>query len=799
MLEFFRKYQSYFFAVIAFVVIISFSFFGTYNTLPADSIHEKVAFTAVDGSDIKRSTVEEMTLFISSDNEDKKLFGGVWGPNFLNDGVVRKDFLGTGLAEVLVAAYPADIERDLQTRIAKERHFSLYKHPQAGFLSVESAWSYFAPEMMSNYNTLRQSTSGTDPQAFAARVGLFLGEKQFPAPLLQRVLSYQQQQYAWLSPDPNLERMDLSLYGHHTLDDWFGSRFLHLVAETIINSSKIAEQKGYQVTKDEAWADLVRQSELSFQENLRNPHLAVANSTEYLAEQLHRLGMDRNKAAQTWRQILLFRRLFQDVGNAVVTDALTEQQFFDYAKETASGELYRLPEALQLADYRDLQKLEIYLDAISKRSQPLLLPTQLATSELLGISTIKTRFPELVQKRYLVKMAQIQKDALQTKVSIKEMWDWESNETNWAALKEQFPDLGIKPGSTRSERMAAIDSLDNRTRARLDAFARNVIIDTHPEWLQEALAAAPAKQMVVGVRFAGGNSWIKGWENPEKLMQILDNALPGEESGALSQLSGDNKNYYRIVVLETKPEEVMTFAEADREGVLDQMLDRQLEGHYVRVRGKSPEKFQQEDGSWKTFSDVKNQVADLYFQPILDAVANDYATANGKPMKVRTGDQVAPFRFYAYMRTVQGQLKQHPEQASAWIKDSITDNDPKVSLAKGVSLVDQWKLEKTEYSTERAGNETDKSGIPPQDLLALSPNEWTAVRTPVNGDLYFFQLKSKERGLDQIALTDKMSEAQELLSDDAQRNYMRTLIEEFKKKKAISLDYLNPVEESFSD
>jgi hypothetical protein len=52
-----------------------------------------------------RSDVDEMALFLATDSEDKMLYGGVWGLNFLNDGVVRKDFLETGLAQELALAY----------------------------------------------------------------------------------------------------------------------------------------------------------------------------------------------------------------------------------------------------------------------------------------------------------------------------------------------------------------------------------------------------------------------------------------------------------------------------------------------------------------------------------------------------------------------------------------------------------------------------------------------------------------------------------------------------------------------
>ncbi len=39
MLAFFRKYQRYFFLVITIVIVISFSFFGTYSTLMNTSGH----------------------------------------------------------------------------------------------------------------------------------------------------------------------------------------------------------------------------------------------------------------------------------------------------------------------------------------------------------------------------------------------------------------------------------------------------------------------------------------------------------------------------------------------------------------------------------------------------------------------------------------------------------------------------------------------------------------------------------------------------------------------------------------
>ena len=79
----FRKYQRYFFLLVTVVIIISFSFFGTYSTISNVSPREQTAFVAIDGTEISRAELDQLVMFISTDAEDKLVFGGMWGPNFL--------------------------------------------------------------------------------------------------------------------------------------------------------------------------------------------------------------------------------------------------------------------------------------------------------------------------------------------------------------------------------------------------------------------------------------------------------------------------------------------------------------------------------------------------------------------------------------------------------------------------------------------------------------------------------------------------------------------------------------------
>jgi hypothetical protein len=89
MLDFFRKYQRYFFIVIAVVIVISFSFFGTFQTLnQPGKIEDKVIGKTIDGSKMMKSDVDRMIRFLASDRNDTALAEKGVMPNFFNNGVI---------------------------------------------------------------------------------------------------------------------------------------------------------------------------------------------------------------------------------------------------------------------------------------------------------------------------------------------------------------------------------------------------------------------------------------------------------------------------------------------------------------------------------------------------------------------------------------------------------------------------------------------------------------------------------------------------------------------------------------
>lgn len=791
MLDFLRRHQRYFFLVITVVIVISFSFFGTYSTLSNTSFREQVAFTNLKGRDVTKHEVDEVAIFLSTDAHDKIYFGGTWGPNFLNDGVIKKDFLQSGLGVQLARAYPEEVQSDLVARVEKEKRYKLYVNPSAKFIGVEGVWNNFSPHMANYYYALKSAQDPLSEQALQARVALYILERQFPPGLVRQVLRYQEKQNKLVTADPALDNIDLSLFGYHTTEDWFGPRFVRLIAEFIMNAAIIAEQRGYQVTKDEALADLMRNSEQSYTQNVSNPNIGVANSHEYFNEQLRRMGMDQNMAAKVWRQVMLFRKMFNDMGSSVFVDPLTAQQFNGFAGESVEGDLYRLPKALHLSNYRALQKLEVYLDAVAKRTDEdrtnLTLPTT-----YLSVVDVESKTPELVEKRYLVDMASIDKSALQAGIGVKELWSWQASDKGWTALKKKFPELKLQDGA-RDERFAVLDALDEQSRRKVDAYAKDALVEERPELLTAALDGVAVQRKVLGLHSKGAIKEIPGLEKGQELIALLDSASMG--SVAAKNYTPDGKTYYRITVIDRAPKaDILNFADADATGALDKLLDAKLEAHYLKIRDARAEEFQNSDKKWKPLAQIKEAVADNYFEKVLKGIRQSEAKYLKSPAQEKMlGDYAAHLRFLKHVSEAKSQIQKDPSSKEVVkaldgkkeVKESGYEGD---KLASKSDLQSQWTLEKAPYQTVRsnANQILDLNGV-----LALAPNTFTAVNTPSSGDVNFFFLERKGTAVSQAAVEKSVGQVKALLGDEAKRGFMRQVLDTIKAKNAISLQYLN--------
>lgn len=725
MMQFFRKYQRIFFIFLTAIIVVSFSFFGTYSALASNEVPDPVLFTDVGGNAIKRSHVDLMMRFIGTDAQDKLTNGGIFGPNFLNDGVIRKDFLENGLALLLTRPFEKELSGDLETRKERQKTYSSYVHPYANFVSAENAWNFFAPTIAEKLHWAK----GDDQDFFENQVALYLEEQKFPQTYLKQVLRYQESETKDLPRDPYLTSSDLSLFGYHTVEDWFGSKFLQLASEVIINSSTLAKQRGIVVSDEEALAELLYNNELSYKQlkEVKSPHLLVRNASEYFREQLRILGMDQKAAIDTWKHVIAFRKLISSISAAVFVDDLTYNQYQKWADKVASVKVYDLKDVMRFTNSKELAKFETYLQLVAEPKKDLLdVPNQ--------FKKVSEMAPELVQKKYEVTVASVDANDVQMRVPLKEIWSWELESANWAKLLVKSPKLGTALTLSREQRLQALDALDDNSRLVIDLYARGEILKSHPEWIDEALEQAQTKKISFGIRGKGASIAALGIKNPKALQELLDK----NDTLALSRWSEDSLHYFRFTEVVAGTElEPLTFQEALQDRTLDILVERNK----------------------------------IDFKPLHEAIVLD-AQLNGHPWSEESGlsqgDFAASYRFYKYVRDVHEQI--------------ALDDDSQVILARRPFL-DQFKIQSKNLTVAR----NDPSQLYDTNaFFETKEGDFSKVLVIPKIDAYFFQVIAFKE--DDKSTSDLMKRAQNELGKIAAIEFMKEELKVMSDKKALHLD-----------
>lgn len=769
MLGFFRRHQRIFFMFVAVIVIVTMTFFGGYYSFRAPTRGEDpVVFTAIDGTSFTRREMAQMVLFLGSDSDDKLQSGGVWGPNFLNDGVIRHDLLHSGLALMLAGEYFDALLPDLRLRQDRERNYTPYVHAHARFLNAETVWNLYAPRLVKSYKQLREKGGELSPASFHNRVALYLEEQRFPQIALKQVLRYQESQYSWIPQDPYLFGQDLSLFGYHSLEDWFGPRFLTLAAEFLINASIVAQKQGYSVSAQEAWAELRRHGEQSFQANRQSPYLDVGHADEYIDRQLFGMGMDRPTATRIWQRVMLSRRLLRDVGNAPLVDLYSFRKFNEYADQGADLDIYTLAEGLHLPNYQALQAFECYLDAVSQREAGDLL--QLPTS-FRSVSEVKERAPELVQRRYLLRVQQLNDGILALRIPVRDLWNFQLAEENWPAVIDKFPILASKKAGDRHQRLQAIDALDRQTRHHLDVWTQSRILAAHPEWIDEAFADIESEEVELWIGSEGMRPSLGTLTDAKKLSASLESvALEApDKAPLLSRYTEDEKNYYRIeVVGRSENEEILTFVDAQQSGAIEATVQRRLGD-----RGKA-----------------RDSKADKEFSEVLQAV---YRTAivqepfDSDLPEQATGSYAAKHRFRAYLERARSDILANGDQ-SPWIYREQGCSAAASTLSPRPPLGDQWKLERKLVTVHRHAEQPYGS----EELYEMPIGSWSPVVEEGDKSAYFFCVVDRTPG--QLLDSTPLDRSRLALAEEAQRCYMSQLLQTMRDQQALSLARVFPEE-----
>lgn len=785
MLNFLRKHQRIFFIVITATIVVSFSFFGTYSTMANQTVvQDKELFKGVTGKPIMQQELASLCRLIESSPFDRTAWekGGI--PNFLNDGVIEKDFLASGLGMMLAKRYFDELKADLDVRVKKIHNFRPYVHPRTTHISVESVWTRFSPNMAEHFRTLKAKSDQATTETLALMTQLYLDQAMLPPDTLKQVLMMQQNQQG-IESDPFLSRADLSVFGFKSLEDWFGPRFIPLVAQFILNSAQLAEERGYAIKTEEIRADLYQNIYHAYSQVSQNTELSPEDADQYFQMKMRGLGLDESMLLGAWKKVMLFRRLFDDGSGSVLIDRLVYQQFDRFAKENVHVSLYQLPLALQLADFRSMLKLQVYLENIavdaSRLRVDLRIPKQFASME-----QIEKKAPELIERQIELEWSGINKEEIASSISVKETWDWEASDAHWDLLRKNFPELSSLKADSRETRLAALDKLDKKLRVKVDQFSRSKMVNEHPEKIQQFLGQAVTKNASIGLKMRGGDLPFTKVKDNAELIALLENAAvknesPNTANERLNLYTPDGENFFRIEVLNRAQEKkVLAFEEAFQDGTLDKLLDKRLEEAYPEVRKKDSRYFQQANGQWKPFKEVKDQVGKHVFADLLKAIENQYQSQFGL-LPGKEGE--LPLIFYSNAR-----LLLHVKEAQKHIRLTPEDSEWITTSSEKKTIANQWLLEKTEQVVERC----TELPFSKDEMFKLPVSEWSSVIVGDRGCLAFFFVQ--EKGSSGKSPVDSVEQGHQILSFDAKRDMMLQILQKIQQKKAIDLSVVIPEE-----
>lgn len=692
MLEFFRRYQKSFFWMVTVLVVASFCFFGTFGALlekDPRSVPDRVVGTLINGSPVTEKKLQIISQFLSADRD---AFGISSVVNLCNDGVIRIDFLQTGLADLIVQNYFSIFEKDLSERAQKIQKFEPYSHSYLPELNASLVWNRYVPSLTKHLDVLKTQDT-VSFNTFSLLSLLYEYQVQCPPDMLRHILLNQEKQIQNLPPDPRLRQQDLTLFGFHSTKDWFGKNFIDLCAQFIVNAASAAEQKGYRVSLEEAKGDLLSVFETSLD---RIGDAYQKRPTLSCAEHLQSLGLNLHTAAEAWREVLLFRRYFQGVADTAYVDRLPYKDFASYALETVSLDLYRWPSLLNFKNEEDLVEFEIYLSALNpKREHILDLPKSVVHPK-----EVLKNYPELVEHRYVAKISKISLDELGLRFSIQDLWNWQLEEKHWVQMQAQFPFL--PSASSRDARFESLEKLPIETRQQIYLWTRAQLLESHPDWIEESFLKSEPFVTTLGVYHP-----LPG-VNMQKLLESLNSihSMKDQKPFSFLQQSEDRKLLYRIEEIEECPLSILTFEEAKTKNVLSKVADRVLGPH-------------RKEGIQKLLSPV-------------------YRALEAHQKRSFRPDEYPLYRLAVASQQAMEALKQGDE-GSCWVQN------------EGNSLTEQFKLEKIEKQIQR----TAKEDWVKEQAFSLRKGEWSSMHVSASGEITFCYVKDKQEGqrpiLDQIS------------------------------------------------
>ncbi|MBN2478825.1 MAG: hypothetical protein JXA94_01215 [Parachlamydiales bacterium] len=748
MLKFFRKNQRVFFIFVAFFIIVTFSFFGTQKVAGSSTFSkkkDKQIATSINGKKINLSDVELMSYFLTTDAEDINSSNqSSFAINLLNDGVIKNDFLRSDLAKVFIQNYFDVFKPFLEKNHEKIKRYVPFRHFYDSNISIKNIWDKFNPKISEKLEVLKKETL-INENYLSLLIDLYVEQSKVPAELARRMMVYQERHTQNIQPDIRLYQDDLNMFGFKNTFEWFSKDFVDLISQFIINVASLAEEKGYSVTKQEALDDLINNLNVSLKQ------LNITGATnDYFSKQLQSLGLNEKNAVDIWQKVLLFRKYYKDVSDNVLMDNLAQKDFNLFSSKEANIIHFSLKDSLQINNLDDLMKLEMYLLATTDKKNPLDLP-----NEFLKTEEIEKNYPELIEKRYSIKLkhTNLQKAAL--KIKVQDMYSWQLEDANWMKLKDKF--FFISNAITKEEKLKILDKLDFAKKDQVDSFSRLEMLKDKKELIDTSLAEATENELDLNINLKNPKLPLNSLKNPDEFVELIST------NDSIEKYTQDNENFYSVVVMKRDSEKyLISFERARKEKIIDDSLNNYLKSKYEDFKITHADKFKNSQGEFLSFDNAKTKVFSLAFQDVFDEIKSK---CNIKSSNL---NDLAKYRLFSYVNDLKNNIQNDLNYLS--------------------NINDQWRLIKEAKTIQRSKEQSDLQKI----AFSLKENSFSNIELKNNANIEFVYLKDFQ---DAKIMEDEVNQAKKAISLEMHEIITKKLLKQIMNNNSIVL----PIKETKKD
>ena len=598
MFRFFKRHQKFFMGTIAVVTAFSFSFYGVYNQIIGDpSSEDPIVFVLADGTPVRSSLKEAVRRMLAAEASTEGGRGHHGVPNLVNTGVISEEIIGGGLAPAVLAKVSGDLSQEWQKIAERQRQYRPYQHPRQKSVGVKAVWGTFAPELP----TLIAEETPLEGEGFLQHQRSMLqAARKVPSALTQQMLAYMERQ-AGVPHDEALERIDLRLFGHRSLEDWYGAQFVEGCVRLVLEGAHQATREGLFVTPVE-----VRQTWLHALAPLSAQGIEPREALHHV---IGSLGIPEGKAVEAWQQVMLFEAwMHQHLQKSVEQDRSLRDAVMvalEQASEKAHVQVRSAPVALQSAE--DLWQLEAYFEAIGrKREEPFQLP-----SELLTVEQVQRRAPELVAQPVHLTLRRVDRHQVATQFPMHEMVLWQLSEEGWPLLCARVRALAGQEGVDPAQRAPLLEELVAAGSQQADQLAREAWLKEHAELIEEALAEAKTEEFDWELCKAALATALPDFPQADQVLGWIDQGVPS------TSVAGQ-RWVYRVEGCEARgAPHVVTFEVARRQGGLAIYADRRLREDYktLQVQG-DPDLFKERTA--RLYQDVRPVLVQRRIQKVCD-------------------------------------------------------------------------------------------------------------------------------------------------------------------------------------